>query len=148
METKAIVILYDGTTPNRKQLKAMLEQASFIEDQSTVKVETIGFSKLCKILAESVTSPATVSKNTHTENGDSSVIYLAEYCRDISSIDKLAVDIIKGLTDHGADPAFMASCSFIAQGSPVSAKIAKKYGFTETTRSIITQLYNSWLNND
>ena len=56
METKAIVILYDGTTPNRKQLKAMLEQASFIEGQSTVKVETIGFSKLCKILAESVTA--------------------------------------------------------------------------------------------
>lgn len=148
METKAIVILYDGTAPNRKQLKAMLEQASFIEDQSTVRIETIGFSKLCKILAESVTAPANVTRNAHTENGDSSVIYLAEYCRDISSIDKLAVDIIKGLTDHGADPAFMASCSFIAQGSPVSAKIAKKYGFTETTRSIITQLYNSWLNND
>ncbi len=148
METKAIVILYDGTTPTRNQIKAMLEQALFIKDQSTAKVETIGFSKLCKILAESVTSPATVTRNAHTENGDSSVIYLAEYCSDISKVDKLAVDIIKGLTDHSSDPAFMASCSFIAQGSPVSAKIAKKYGFTETTRDIITQLYNSWLNHD
>lgn len=148
METKAIVILYDGATPTRNQIKAMLEQASFINDQSTAKVETIGFSKLCQVLAESVKPPVTTVRNIHTENGDSSVIYLAEYCSDISKVDKLAVDIIKGLTSHNVDPAFMVSCSFIAQGSPVSPKIAKKYGFTETTRSIITQLYNSWLNHD
>lgn len=145
METKAIVILYEGSTPTRGTIKEMLECASFIADKSTVKVETLGFQKLCGILANSVKAPVKVV----TEDGDSAVIYLAGKCRDITNVGKLATDIIKGLnafsqTDNVCDEAFVRACSLLAQESAVSVSVAKKYGFTSATRDIITQLYRAW----
>lgn len=143
MEMKAIVILYEGSTPTKKQLEAMLERATFVEDSTRVKVETLNFSKMCGILASSVKP----SGSTITEDGDAAVVYLAGMCRDIKNIGKLSIDIIKGLNGYErgeTDIAFVNACSYLAQGYPVSPDTAKKYGFTTNTRNIIKQLYNAW----
>lgn len=141
---KAIVIIYEGTIPQKKQVESLLESAEFITGDASVSI--LDQEKLASMVVSSVKPP-----KIHTDDGDNAAIYIAGMCRDTTNISKLSVDVITHLNDSVRRPspeldAFVKSCSIIAQKNPISVRVRKNYKFNNDTIDVITKLYQAWNN--
>lgn len=146
---KALVILYDGVTPVKAAVDALIESAPFIANHSDVEIKFFDENAIAGIVAKTCIIP-TMS----VEDGDSSVEVIAAMCSTKTPL-RFMTDLSTRLRDveeeeeSDANKGFLRACSILSKPNreaPVSKAVAQKYGFTQDYRDLLRTIYKSYLN--
>lgn len=132
----ALVILYQGDLPTRKELEGAIDNMSFI--RVATSVNTIDAADVARLLVRSIRAP-----QLSNEEGDNAITVLAGLT-DMNNDCIFVTQIFEGLKHH--DEAIVRACSILAQGNPYSKDVANRYHFTEDKLRIIKQFHNEYNN--
>lgn len=150
MAKNAIVIFYEGkpvdiavATQLTGALATLLNEG---ESEPTIKY----FSE--EDLSKEILK-ASIPPKQSTEDGDSSVKVIIGMIPTsvLENRTLLTVALTKQLvasekSDDAKYHAFSRAMSYIAQGMPVSTKVANEYHFTKMVREVVTEVYKSYIN--
>jgi hypothetical protein len=151
MEINAITILYHGSKPTKAQLRELASAMSFAEANTEVTTHV----HTAKEIAETLFASKVKTTVFHDQSDiESAVIFLSGKISDLKSIKELALRTIKNLNSFyrcmtDDNEAYVKACSIISNANPkIVLECGKKYGFGETARDVIVNLYDSWKNGE